>query len=397
MTPPSLRGITMPEPGARALRAVMGRHAQHAVRDYLALPDLAPREETGARAVVRALLQCDPRAVVGALQRPTIAGLVTAAKQAVRERRPASTLRRAIDLLILTELAATSDLTTEIAVDPAPGGWPVLRSIASRRAGVPPAGARLVFGPEGIAIEDAAGRRPWVAEEAYHEITDGICFATSDDNPFLGVQVHPERAGNTIDLGGRPLDEWLSGLCAAFDVLRRHAPSEYEEMRLALDIIVPTGYDPERHFSVSYPGSVGAIYLSLHPNVMTLAEALIHEFQHNKLHAVFPWDRVLENAPGERHASPVRPDLRPLQGVLLAVHAFLPVARLYETMTHAGDPITRGRDWDKRFRQIIEVNREGTATLLAHARPTALGAELMEEIAFWDRHYAAYAKERWGA
>jgi len=117
---------------------------------------------------------------------------------------------------------------------------------------------------------------------------------------------------------------------------------------------------------------------------MTMVEALVHEFSHNKLNALLDLDDVLENAFVPLYPSPVRPDPRPLLGVLLAVHAFVPVARLYEKMQQAGD--SRGRA--ARFSQVLEINREGTQLLQAHARPTAVGQGVLDELSRWDRHFA---------
>src|SRR6185436_4142373 len=104
-------------------------------------------------------------------------------------------------------------------------------------------------------------------------------------------------------------------------------------------------YDDHKHLSASYQEAIGTIYLTLHPNLMTMAEAVIHEFSHNKLNALFELDELLENAYWPLYTSPVRPDPRPLHGVVLAVHAFQPVARLYERMTDAGHPRARSPDF----------------------------------------------------
>src|SRR5678816_2110374 len=96
--------------------------------------------------------------------------------------------------------------------------------------------------------------------------------------------------------------------------------------------------------------------------------AVIHEFSHNKINALFEIDDVLENAWSPLYASPVRPDPRPLHGVLLAVHAFLPIARLYELMIEAGDPQAASAAFIERFERVREVNREGASVLLEHAR-----------------------------
>src|SRR5258708_27261484 len=111
-------------------------------------------------------------------------------------------------------------------------------------------------------------------------------------------------------------------------------------------------WDGVKHLSASYQEILGTIYLTLHPSQMTLTEALIHEFSHNKINALFEVDDVLENAWSPLYTSPVRPDPRPLHGVLLAVHAFLPVARLYEKMTEADHPLARRGEFAQRFARI---------------------------------------------
>jgi HEXXH motif-containing protein len=393
----SLRGITMPEAGAATLRTVMSRHCQVLLHDYLGLPPLPPTADPGASVVVEALLRSHRPHVIRALRRPPVSGMLGEARRLSSGAGGAEyrSARRSLDLLLLSELSAAGALPCDVVVLPDAAGWPAILSVGGRTGGTPPATAKLVFGSGRVDLEIDGERRPWVAEPTYFEIESGICFAVRDTNPLLPVQGHPERPGNTVDLGGRPLDEWLTSLRAAFAILREHAPFVHEEMRLALEIVVPTGYDPERHFSVSYAESVGAVYMSLHPNVMTLAEALVHEWQHNKLNALNRWAPLLVNADRPLHASPLRPDLRPLRGVLMAVHAFLPVAALYERMTRAAHPLTLGRDWQGRFREIIAINREAAETLLASGRPTSLGAELLDEIRGWDRYFADYAREHW--
>jgi HEXXH motif-containing protein len=117
---------------------------------------------------------------------------------------------------------------------------------------------------------------------------------------------------------------------------------------------------------------------------MTMAEALIHEFSHNKLNALLRLDPVLTNAHAPLFSSPVRPDPRPLHGVLLAVHAFVPVARLYANMIEAGDPRAASPDFSRRRARIVQQNREGAATLRAHAEPTEVGRGVLDELFRWD-------------
>jgi HEXXH motif-containing protein len=134
--------------------------------------------------------------------------------------------------------------------------------------------------------------------------------------------------------------------------------------------------------------------MTLHPSAMTMTEALVHEFSHNKINALFEIDDVLENAFAPLFTSPIRPDPRPLHGVLLAVHAFLPVARLYETMIEADVEESRSPSFRARFREIVEINEEGAGVVLAHAKPTPIGRGVLDDIARWRARYASICISR---
>src|SRR5262249_40938755 len=159
-----------------------------------------------------------------------------------------------------------------------------------------------------------------------------------------------------IDLGGHPVDEWTTALSTALDRIARHLPDLRAEMDLHLSQLVPVGWDPVKHLSASYQEVLRTAYLTLHPSQIPLSQPPIHEFSHNKLNALFELDDVLENAWSPLYSSPVRPDPRPLHGVLLAVHAFLPVARLYERMIASGDPEAQNDSFRGRFAEIRRIN-----------------------------------------
>ena len=104
---------------------------------------------------------------------------------------------------------------------------------------------------------------------------------------------------------------------------------------------------------------------------------------------------LLHNAWTPLYPSPVRPDPRPLHGVVLAVHAFQPIARLYEEMARAGRPEAINAFWNERFRKIIHINRAGAETVLSHAQPTSAGQGLFAEMAALDQHFRSYETARW--
>jgi HEXXH motif-containing protein len=98
-------------------------------------------------------------------------------------------------------------------------------------------------------------------------------------------------------------------------------------------------------------------------------------------------DDVLENAFEPLYSSPVRPDPRPLHGVLLAVHAFLPIARLYEKMIGSKHALAESPAFRARYEEVVRINREGAEVVLANAKPTEVGRGLVDEIARWDDYF----------
>ncbi len=241
--------------------------------------------------------------------------------------------------------------------------------------------------------ETLLGRRPAAAG-----ISSELCYVTlkhphliklalKDFNPIAEAEAHPDKSGNALDLGGHSEEDWRASLAQCLDWTQDLWPELFEEMEILLKSIVPVGYSGTKHLSASYREAVGTIYMTLHPHLLTMTEALIHEFQHNKMNLASYFDAFLENAFFPLYKSPVRPDPRPLWGVLLAVHAFLPVAEFYRKMRAAGHPVSKSPDFDKRLAEIDEKNREGMATLREHAQWTLAGRKLMDELeAVEERH-----------
>jgi HEXXH motif-containing protein len=223
----------------------------------------------------------------------------------------------------------------------------------------------------------------------------GMTLVLEDNNPIADREAHPDKLGNALTLGDRSVDVWVRTLDEALKLIEAELPTLFGEMQLYIQRFVPVGFDARQHLSASYAEAIGTIYVSLHPNPMVMAEALIHEFSHNKLNALFEVDRVLYNAFSSTHPSPVRPDLRPLHGVLLAAHAFLPVAALYERMLESRHPWTSDPGFARRLAQIVSSNHQAVSTVVAAARPTAVGRGLVDELARLDAHFmSSYSDER---
>jgi HEXXH motif-containing protein len=215
---------------------------------------------------------------------------------------------------------------------------------------------------------------------AFHRLPSGAHLATLDSNPLADIEAHPDKHGNTIDFGGHTVDEWTGALVEAMGLVEAGLPGWYAELGHALRRIVPVGFDPRRHVSATYREAPGLAYLSLHPNRVTLAEAIVHEVQHTKLNTLLHLDRVLENGRTTWTPSPVRPDLRPLEGVLLAVHAFVPVAALHATLADQDHPLTRDPWFGRRRQEVLSGNTVGMKILSEKGQWTPAGLRLWRDL-----------------
>jgi HEXXH motif-containing protein len=405
------------EADARAFRGAYARYLASCVRAFMNLGSQLPETQRESHARVAALVQraqaIDEPLLLHCFASPTVGTPLHCA--ALRETLPEFQARiddavAGIMPHLLFELALHGLLENGEAWD-YEGGPPRLASLAVGGVIVPPeASTGLVFSsscivafaggseiaqlpldPEGIrtACDGPDGFR---FEPRYHVVADVTHLATIDHNPIAAFEAHPNKSGNAVDLGDRPEAEWIATLTDAFALVEKFLPGTFAEMRLALQEIVPVGYDDQRHLSASYREAVGTAYLTLHPNVMTMTEAVVHEFQHNKLNVASYETDFLENAFEPLYPSPVRPDPRPLWGILLAVHAFLPVAELYRRMRDGGHPLASQSGFDERLSDIDLKNHEGMEMLRAHARFTAPGRALFGDLeALEQRHLAERA------
>jgi HEXXH motif-containing protein len=243
--------------------------------------------------------------------------------------------------------------------------------------------AALHCGPGGLEIEKEVMTK-WdecpEIQKPFKSILTGIQLSSFDSNPLSMNEAHPDKQGNAVDWGGREIEEWMGSITMAGKIIATSIPEWWKELPLSLQRIIPVGFDDRRHLSASYKEAIGLAYVSLHPDPMIMAEAIIHETQHNKLNALFYLDPILSNGFSEWTASPVRPDLRPLNGVLLAAHAFIPVAAMYLRLAKMNHPLSEKPSFSHRWKQIMENNAKAMETLLGKAMPSKVGATLLKDL-----------------
>ncbi len=380
-----LHDLTDPRSAAtmrRVISAALRRLAQDFVR--LRPPSDVARSFDTVRSAFAAELAREPGRAFAVLRRANVGTMIRVVRELAVDAPRRDALWAALASTFAVELAASGAELGPIDFAHTPPWVVCLGSRLVLPGGGP---ARLAdghwrFGDRSIDVR--------ARDQSAHftPIAEPIVLSVVDDNPLSALEAHPDKSGNAVDLGDRPLSDWLAALGCAFALVEAYAPAIREETSFVLQQIVPVGAHEEKHLSASYREAIGTIYLSLHPSDMTMTEAIVHEHSHNKLNAVLELDPILENSPDERFASPVRPDARPIFGVLLAVHAFLPVAALYRRMIESGDERAQSASFSARYERIVRGNREGTELLLAHARTTALGRALLDEIAALNESFA---------
>jgi HEXXH motif-containing protein len=393
------------------MRTILSKSLGRVCRDLPALvhagvrPGAARAQRDDVQAFERALtplMRESPGAVASLLRHPHLSTLVRALRAAGPDAAPA--LLAELVALISFDLAWRSALPQEVTLRLLPAR---LVSLASQVAvDIPPETRGATFqngkvladlGPGRVETLDLVdlergGSHPWV-RRPYRSVRGSIFLALADNNPLSDIEAHPDKkTPNNVDLGGHDEQEWLSSIRTALGLIDRYLPAMAADIDAVLQQIVPTGFDAEKHLSCSYQEDVGTIYVSLHPSPLTMAEAIIHEVSHNKINALLDLDPIIQNGRNELYSSPIRPDPRPLHGVLLAVHAFMPVARLYELMTAGGPPPGVSEPLPRlqaRYAAVARSNRAGMDVLREHARPTPIGKGLLTELAAWETHFRA--------
>jgi HEXXH motif-containing protein len=397
------KDLTVPGDGSTTSRTILSKALGRTCRELPAVVRTlaaGPLREDAA-AVERALaplLRESPAAVASLLRHPHLSTLVrTLRAPSAVDASGVAVLGAELLALVAFDLAWHGALPSTVTLRRLPRR---IVSLAARVALDFPAGTSGAVFQNGKVTVDGGGRtvvldlgaveggadHPWISRP-YRVVRGVVVLALADNNPLSSIEAHPDKdKPNTVDLGGRSVEEWTASIREALALIEKYLPAMSADIDVVLQQIVPTGYDAEKHLSCSYQEDIGTIYLSLHPSALTMAEAILHEVSHNKLNALFDLDPIIENGRDELYTSPIRPDPRPIHGVLLAVHAFVPVACMYERMTAAMGEADARRIAD-RYAAIVRSNQAGTGVLEAHARPTRIGKGLLDEISAWARHF----------
>ncbi|MEU7782795.1 HEXXH motif-containing putative peptide modification protein [Amycolatopsis sp. NPDC049159] len=150
-----------------------------------------------------------------------------------------------------------------------------------------------------------------------------------DVDPYRGLfgPSAPDR------LDPADLTTWRGLLEQAWDLIVRLLPDFADALPAGLDTIVPRPRFPFRLPSASSGEAFGSALICRPEDPVTLAAALVHEFQHIRLGGLLQFVRLHTEDRSERLYAPWRDDPRPLGGVIHGIYAFFAVTEFYRALS----------------------------------------------------------------
>ena len=169
--------------------------------------------------------------------------------------------------------------------------------------------------------------------------------------------------------------KWRSTMEQAWAWIAECSPALAGEMPMSLRAIIPVRSSAvDVHASASFREAPGLIALSWTPDASIMAEALVHEYHHQKLNALLNLDPLISGPSGEAiYYSPWREDARPLLGVLHGAYAFQAVLQFWSGMFSAGIPLLHERRIRQRMYLLKAQVRTALASLREYAELSPLG------------------------
>lgn len=201
----------------------------------------------------------------------------------------------------------------------------------------------------------------------------GMLFDTDRDRPFLVEAPSPAAAGAC-----------MTEIEVALDLLRRHDPEFHADILATQRMIVlaapvrgATGFGAASTF---FLWGLSIINAEPRRDVVAMVDLLVHESGHLLLFAIAGGGALAENG-SERHASPLRRDPRPIEGIF---HAAFVATRVHAALSRLlAVPGLDGGIAEAARRQCETsgaAGRAGLATLAEQAMPTERGREVIAAL-----------------
>lgn len=238
--------------------------------------------------------------------------------------------------------------------------------------------ARLMGPDDGTGAPDDGTVPGWSGTPVIRAAGSGpawtVLLETGD--PYLDRYTLPMRTAMPPD----EVADWRERVRSAWQIVADRHRWAAEPMADVISVIVPlTPRSDTDLVSATTPAAYGAIATSWPPDEVTLAETLVHEFQHVKLCGLL--DMVPLASSGEQRVyAPWRQDPRPAGGLLQGIYAHLGIVRFWQAQQHAEtdpDGLLRAQVLFARWRPAIG---ETVQTLLETGSLTPAGVRFAERL-----------------
>lgn len=177
---------------------------------------------------------------------------------------------------------------------------------------------------------------------------------------------------------GAEVASWRRCVQAGWELLVRHHEWAAGPIAEGVSVIVPTTSLSDLDSATS-PAAFGAMATSMPPSSLSMAETLVHEFQHIKLCGLMDMLPLIEPSE-EKGYAPWRDDPRPFGGILQGLYAFTGIVRFWAVQRRLEtepDGLLRSSVLYERWRLAVE---RVAATLLDQGILTPAGVRLVTEL-----------------
>ena len=192
----------------------------------------------------------------------------------------------------------------------------------------------------GVLVPDDGSAEPvprWSGTPMVRAVADSLEWDVLLETADLYLDRYPLPMA--VDILPGDVDRWRQRIRLAWDVLVQHHRTVAEPIATGVHVLIPlTPRSDDDLISATSPAAFGAIATSWPPDPVTLAETLVHEFQHVKLCGLLDMISLVEPS-HERVYAPWRQDPRPAGGLLQGLYAHLQIARFWSVQQHvAAEP-----------------------------------------------------------
>jgi HEXXH motif-containing protein len=237
-----------------------------------------------------------------------------------------------------------------------------------------------------VHLEDNVDGPGWMCLRQVAVASRGITLKVwlDDIDPFrnFGDPLPPER------LLDDEFEHWTTVLQRAIEILATDLPETARAVARGMVSLTPVMVNQDWIWTTrsgSSGNAFGSAVIADPQHGLAMAEALVHEFQHNKFSALLHLVPLSADVDGEFLHAPWRDDPRPINGFLHGVYAFAGIANFWQSVRPNDEHETRFADFQFALwsQQLINALSMPEATALLTTDGLQFFGKLFETVEQW--------------